>query len=501
MDQLDEKWRDLIKAYAGSLATRRDFLKRCGMVGLAYGLAGTVPGLWTGGCGSEIETPRDLPESFTSYETTPTAAHRVLAERHSSVLLLGPPESQDLLALVTHLYTRQSAELAAQFQNKIYATLSELVRVTGKSPDEIRQILRPVVSERHVVLEFDKIFGGMAGYTWVDDLRRIVLDWYGLLRLVAQPVLGIRLPENPEEIFDSTTYFLSPIIPPMFEANFMSGLLSPWHERYATLFGRIFESGYLRSYIRDHGELTLLRTLPVQESLEGQLEIVDADRLSDLLDQVGDVVLLACQCATAKHLRGEPCKMKSKHPGNRPCIIAGPVAKTLIELGWAEPASKEEVLRIRAATADEGAIHITFNVASKDCFYVCACCSCCCQLLQMIRDFQCPNLMAPPPLLPQLSVQNCVFCRACQKVCQTEAHVFSDGLHTLDVSRCVGCGQCLRACSKRNAPEAERPLSWKENRAFRPPLGMNLFLPQIAARLSGILARVRESRGDTSFIK
>lgn len=428
-DLVDNIWTRWIRGYTGYLATRRDFLKHCGMVGIANGLAGMPPALWTYGCGSDEKNRQSLPESFTSYETTPSTPHRILAKTHSSVLLLGPSENEDLLALVTHLYTREAAELAARFPNKIYATLSELVQVTGKTAEQIQDILRPVVQERHVILELNRILGGMAGYGWVDDLRRAVFDGYALFRPVAKVALGIDLPERPEEIFDSPTYLLSPIIPPMFEANFMSGHLSPWHERYAVLFTRIFDTGYIRSYIRDHGELTVLRTIPIEEYLDGRLEIVDEDRLSALLDQVGDVVLVACQCATAKHLKGQPSKMKSKHPDDKPCIIAGPVARTLIELGWAESATKEEVLEVRAATADEGAVHITFNVANKDCFYVCACCSCCCQLLQLMRDFACPNLMAPPHFVPALTVENCVLCRNCQRVCQTGAHEFSNGLH------------------------------------------------------------------------
>ncbi len=109
--------------------------------------------------------------------------------------------------------------------------------------------------------------------------------------------------------------------------------------------------------------------------------------------------------------------------------------------------------------------------------------------------------MAPPHFLPRLSLDNCILCRNCQRVCQTQAHDFSGGLHTLHIGRCVGCGQCLRACSKRYAPEEERPLSWKENPAFRNPVGMNLFLPEFAVRMSGILAGVKKNRGDTSFIK
>lgn len=499
--KLYHAWLELLQGYHASLFSRRDFLKKSVQVGCGFGLLGAVSGMSVSGCGDDADPNRSLPRSFMEYEETPSAAHIELAERHSSVLLLGPPNDEHLLALVTHLYTKESAELAVLFPSKLYATLDELVRVSGKSPEQIQDVLYPVIQERHVVLEIGRIVTGMLGYDWVDGFKEAFLRFYDFLRLLAPLTLGIRLPQDPQQLFDCTTYLISPIIPPMFEANFMSGVTSPWHRRYAVLFSRLFNTGYIRQYIRDNGELTLLRTIPVEESLEGRLEILDEDRLTHLLSSVEDLVLLSCQCAMLKYMNGEPCKMRNKGPDKRPCIIAGPVAKTLVEMGWAEPATKEEVLRIRRATSDEGAIHITFNVANKDCFYVCACCSCCCQLLQVIRDFECPGFMAQPHFLPELFEENCLYCQRCRELCQTGAHDFSGAVHTLDPSRCLGCGQCVRVCPKASQPDEQKALRWAENKAFRNPGSMNAFALGTGTKLLGILPRVLQNRGDKDMLK
>jgi Pyruvate/2-oxoacid:ferredoxin oxidoreductase delta subunit len=500
-NKLHRAWLELFQTYNASLLSRRDFLKKSVQVGCGYSLLGAVSGISVSSCGDDAAQGQSLPKSFMEYEETPSAAHIELAERHSSVLLLGPPNDEHLLALVTHLYTREAADLAVLFPNKLYATLDELVNESGKSPEEIRGILYPVIQERHVILEIDRIVTGMLGYEWVDGLKEAFLRFYNLLRLAAPLALGIKLPQDPRQLFDSTTYLVSPIIPPMFEANFMSGVISPWHRRYAVLFSRLFNTGYVRQYVRDYGELTLLRTIPIEESLDARLEILDEDRLTHLLDSVEDLVLLSCQCAMLKYMNDEPCKMRNKGPDKKPCIIGGPVAKTLIEMGWADRATKEEVLRIRRSTADEGAIHITFNVANEDCFYVCACCSCCCQLLQAIRDFECPGVIAQPHFIPALLEENCLYCERCREFCQIDAHDFSGGKHTLDPSRCLGCGQCVRICPTASHPDEQKALCWTENKGFRDARSMNVYAIETGVKLLGILPRVLQDRGDRNLLK
>lgn len=40
----------------------------------------------------------------------------------------------------------------------------------------------------------------------------------------------------------------------------------------------------------------------------------------------------------------------------------------------------------------------------------------------------------------------CIGCGECVEVCEYNAHVIKDGIHTFDRSRCLGCGRCADVC-------------------------------------------------------
>lgn len=54
------------------------------------------------------------------------------------------------------------------------------------------------------------------------------------------------------------------------------------------------------------------------------------------------------------------------------------------------------------------------------------------------------NLVSRPVL--QFKETSCVYCHFCEKVCPTQAHVFSNEGHIIKRERCIGCGACANVC-------------------------------------------------------
>ena len=52
-----------------------------------------------------------------------------------------------------------------------------------------------------------------------------------------------------------------------------------------------------------------------------------------------------------------------------------------------------------------------------------------------------------PKRKAKVSIQECVACGCCMKVCPRNAIAVPDGIHArIDQDRCIGCGKCVKEC-------------------------------------------------------
>ncbi|MBI5533048.1 MAG: 4Fe-4S binding protein [Deltaproteobacteria bacterium] len=359
-----------------------------------------------------------------------------LARVFSSVRLLGPPMSDKVVRLVSHLFTPEEAAIAVHLPFYKPRPLSWIASRAGRTELDIEPTVRAMADKR-VILE----------------IRR--------------------------------TYSLIPLIPGMFENMLISGVDTPWHREYAQLLDDVFRTGYVREYT--WRPTRAVRNIPVQQVIENHQHVVSVDLISEMIRAHDDLAVAnVCQCRQSLMFRGKECKRSSPADG---CLIFGSLARGLVKSGDGRFVSRDEMRSIVDDRWKKKLVFLTGNVSPTSPNAICTCCDCCCHMLEAMNDYGGMPLVAPSHFVAQVDEASCTSCMKCAKACNTRAHELIDRKHRFHKERCIGCGLCVPACTEQSVQMAVNP-------AYRKPpegiLGLSLkMLP--ATALTGI--KVRLARG------
>lgn len=357
-----------------------------------------------------------------------------LAERFSSVSLMGPPISDKLARLVEHLFTPEEATVAVALPNYLGKPAEAIAKKLKREQSEIQPSLDSM-AEKRIIL-------------------RLVRD-------------------------NKVTYALLPIIPGMFEMALMKGDDSEWHRQYAKLFEELFSTGYVRDYYKTKLKPGV-KNIPIETSLPMESEVVSSDRFSELLMSHQDfVVVNVCQCRQKQHFLHNECKRSKPEDG---CLGFGGSSTWLVDENHAgRRISREEMRDIATERMEKGLVFLTGNVKFSNPNAICTCCNCCCEGLRSINEFGAKGIIAPPHFIASVENELCNDCGKCAKICNTYAHKFENKKHLFDASKCIGCGYCITSCK-------EKAIKMVVNPAHKPPsenflrLGLKL-LPQTIVSL------------------
>jgi Pyruvate/2-oxoacid:ferredoxin oxidoreductase delta subunit len=328
----------------------------------------------------------------------PTPAHQQIMKHFASPLLLGPPPSVVLLEMVTHMFTDDEAELAALLPPLRPRTAEKVARLSGRSVEDVERVLRNLAFNKKVILA--------AG----------------------------RPPK----------YTLLPIVPGTFEMALMTHDLSTrngWHKRFAELFERLWDTGYMASY---PGEVRRapVRYLPVAGAAKTLHMAWPSDRLEEMLEPYDLFAIGHCQCRLAMQLVGKGCGKPTEN-----CVVFGPIAKPVIERGMMRRTDRAEILEVKRQAERAGAVTWMMNAKDeKKGNGSCSCCGCCCHALRQLKDFNTPGLIARPHFWPTWHADKCNACAKCVKTCPMGALSQVDKTIVFNQARCVGCGLCVVSC-------------------------------------------------------
>ncbi len=194
-------------------------------------------------------------------------------------------------------------------------------------------------------------------------------------------------------------------------------------------------------------QVSVMRALPHEGALVGEfLEVLDHERVEELLDQAATFAVGTCSCRHEKHHLGHPpCRVPLET-----CTSFGFGAQYLIRHGLAREISRQEMGDLFQRSRELGLVLCADNV-QRNITFVCHCCGCCCNALLGISRLGYENSVVSSSYLARIDAESCRGCGRCVAACPIEALALQAAgderrLPVVDPERCLGCGVCVLAC-------------------------------------------------------
>lgn len=264
-------------------------------------------------------------------------------------------------------------------------------------------------------------------------------------------------------------YSLLPLVPGIFELQFMKAGYDPKSRALAKLFDDYYFAGWGRASFEFKTSFT--RTIPIEKAVAPGQSIEPYRNVKEIIENSKYLALTNCFCRHEHELLGTACG-KPKEV----CMIFGPFTEHAVARGFARKASKQEMLDKLLLSEEAGLVHITDNIRDKISF-ICNCCGCCCGFLSAINKLNLPSVVANSGFVVEVDDQKCDNCGRCVKRCQVKALWLEDNpdflenkerkdkddkkntkkLLKMNLGRCIGCGLCVSACKQEAVIMKRRP--------------------------------------------
>lgn len=233
-------------------------------------------------------------------------------------------------------------------------------------------------------------------------------------------------------------YNLLPLVPGIFEMQFMKGEVNPHKRKIAELFDKYYYEGWGEQSFTS--KTALARVMMVEEEIPRSEEVLPYEKVSEFIKDSTYMALTTCFCRHEAELLGKSCGAPKDV-----CMCFGPFAEFLVERGFARRASKEEVLDALDRAEKASLVHITDNIQEKINF-ICNCCGCCCGFLGTMTRLNISGAVATSRYIARVEDDMCNGCETCLDVCQMKAIKVEDDIAVINGEKCIGCGLCVTNC-------------------------------------------------------
>ncbi len=230
-------------------------------------------------------------------------------------------------------------------------------------------------------------------------------------------------------------YSLVPLIVGMYE--FQLKRLTPG---FLTSFYKYMKEKFAFHFLTTSRPQT--RILPVNVTVSAGNRISTYDEYRDMIKGAGDrIVVIECICRKVHDMEGDPCRISDRR---ELCLALRDYADTALHEGWGRKITVQEALELAELNRKDGFVLQSANDRNPN--FICACCSDCCGLLNMIKSVPSPADYVESSYFCEVNSKSCKSCRICIKRCPMNAVEMRNGFIRINRSRCIGCGVCTDAC-------------------------------------------------------
>jgi Na+-translocating ferredoxin:NAD+ oxidoreductase subunit B len=207
------------------------------------------------------------------------------------------------------------------------------------------------------------------------------------------------------------------------------------------------------------------RTIPIGEVVTSESSVQPYDNVLKIIEDARSFKVQECICREEQAILGDACDHTLEN-----CI-----SFSKEEDAWGNfklagrVITKENALEVLKKSAAEGLVHNLFYNVKEGYGGICNCCSCCCGILRMAKEFDAPHIVKRSNFVAVINQDDCSACGTCaEERCPMDAIIETDGHYKVQPERCIGCGVCAIACPTESITLKLRP----ENELTSPPDNM-----------------------------